>query len=975
MNKSVVLIIVLVCLFSGCGSDTNTSNVSKGVFLDSAVEGLTYESHHSGITDSNGTFKYFAGDKVSFYIADVLLGQTSAKDRITPVDLVHGAVDETDPTATNICRLLQSLDVDGNPDNGIRITDEINELVRGKNIVFNQSISDFETDPAVLELFTSLNEMGVFKGVWERTLCSAEQAQRHLRRSLAGGIIAGTTHYIEREMAKQKAVGLSIALVDANGVIWAEGFGWADKEKEIKVTPDTIYMLGSISKSPTAVSLLQLHEQGIISIDDPAVNYLPDFTMAERYPNQLQEMTVRRLLNHHAGIPGDLFNNGVVEESWDRWGCHLYTDWLLDYLKTDYPGHPPGEMTVYSNTGFVLAGEIALKMGGVEGETYSDFLDRVLFSPLGMSHTSLKKVSENLAKGYENGTPAPIVEMNCTFGATGGIYSSVQDMARFIMILINAGRGPDGVRILNPETVAMMGDCERSVLDIHSFWQPGLGLDTVADPALHYAGRAWMKNGSTGGYNSSMAVLPDLKLGVIVLTNSDTAHDLPAAVARECLKNAIYEKYGIAPSPAPTLPEYPSVNEPSVIAGVYVKKTGYDRVDDNGDGTLTWTRDAHHQAPAPYILAFNGKAYCAKDRTERLRFMNLPWGGTNHFVMVQSGSSGSDLDDGFYGGYVRQIIGEKMMVSPAIPNAWKGREGLCVIDNLPWNDSGWAFPFSQLSEKDGFLIIDGEYVAIPQNDTLAFLPGLNNRADSSLRVVQHNGVGKMLFGGYRSYAIDEMPTIAGGDVIHGTGSLHKTDWFRLEKVLPTYSLDAIIDEGEDYVLTVFDSSFTLVGRERGSISWTPKQLGSYYLAVTPTPDAGENHTYTLWVNEPLGVSPSPGEETCGYSVTAEIVMPTECWPPDQWKDGEPPLMRGYLTTPGMATREDAQFGFDRYDGKIYVTFTQVTYGEHTLTVAPDVGDPYSIGFFCKGCEDLYPENYSPEGVIAAKNIYLDPLCD
>ncbi len=144
--------------------------------------------------------------------------------------------------------------------------------------------------------------------------------------------IEKTSAFIEKGMTDNNVVGLSIALVDGNKIVWAEGFGWSDKENNIPATPNTVYMLGSGTKTMTAVALLRLHEEGIISLDNPARNYLPEFTMAGRFPNQMQNITVRRLLNHHSGIPGDIYTGLFVEKAWNEWGGNLYTDWLFNYL-------------------------------------------------------------------------------------------------------------------------------------------------------------------------------------------------------------------------------------------------------------------------------------------------------------------------------------------------------------------------------------------------------------------------------------------------------------------------------------------------------------------------------------------------------------------------------------------------------------------------------------------------------------------
>jgi len=657
--------------------------------------------------------------------------------------------------------------------------------------------------------------------------------------------IQDTSDFITKEMKKADAVGLSIALVSDDEIVWAEGFGWADKENKIPATADSKFMLGSGTKTLTTVALLKLCEQGFIGLDNPITGYLPEFDMAPRYPFQLQEMTVRRLLNHHSGIPGDLYAAGFLfGESWENYGCDLYMDFLMDYLSEDYPSHPPGEMAVYSNTGFVLAGEIALRRGGLPGETFADFMKRELFRPLGMGQTSLRLSRENLALGYMGGEVAETKHTNCTFGATGGAWTTVNDIARFMIMVNNEGITPDGRQFLQPETVAMMGDAERSGLDIDSMFQPGLGLDSMEDPAMKYAGRAWMKNGGTGDYFSLMEMLPDKKLGAVVLTNSDTAENLPWAVVRKCLQNAVRDKYGIHPT-APILPTYDSETNPAQIEGIYVKKYGYDKIIDNGDDTLTWIIDAQNDNPMTTVLNYRNGTYRADDRTESISFKTLPWDGRDYFVMIQSGSSGADRDEYPYGGYVRSIIGQKV-IPVGISDAWKNRLGPYVFDNVAWNDIRWGCPFAMFTEKDGLLLWDGENTAVAENEDTAFMAGLNNRSDSSIRVIQQDGKEKLLFGGYRAYPLAQVPLIASGDVISGTVDLFESDWFRLDTVSPGQEVAVeVTTESDGYALTLFNEGGAFMGMEAGAISWTTRQ-GSYFLAVSPTPEA--SGFYTMLVN-------------------------------------------------------------------------------------------------------------------------------
>ena len=680
--------------------------------------------------------------------------------------------------------------------------------------------------------------------------CSSSSSDSNSKSFLT--TIANTTAYVKTEMEKYKAVGLSVALVSGDKVVWSQGFGWADKENQIAATEDTVYMLGSGTKTLTAVAVLKLVEQGIVSLDEPIVNYIPEFNMVDRFPDQMRNMTVRRSLNHHSGIPGDLYNAQVLYGApWNQWGgCDVYMDWLLDYLSKDYPSHPPGQMATYSNTGFVLAGEVALRADGPAGETFPDYLARKLFEPLGMNHTSLFVIKENLATGYEGGEPTEDKILNCTVGASGGAFTTVKDMARFLIMVNNGGMGPGGVRFLTPETVVMLGEAEKSSLDIDSLFQPGLGLDTMDDPVMQYAGRAWMKSGGTPGFVSLMEMLPDKKLGVIVLANSDTSGLLVWGVVRECLKQAVREKYGIEPTP-PDLTTYISLKDPSEIEGIYLKGSGYDKVEDNGDGILTWTQNAQADDAKSFVLTYQDDVYRAEGKTESIIFNKIPWAGQEYFVMIQSGSNGSEGDQYMYGGFIRRIVGQKVSVPP-LSEVWKARLGIYINDNLPWDDANWPEPFSILEEKDNLLIRDMANTAIPEDDTIAFLQAIANRKDSSIRVVQEDGKEKLLCGGYRGYAIGQVPAIASGDVVTGTVSLFKSDWYRFDGTVPEQTVKiAVSSDPSNYALTLFEFDsknleFVFKGREMGAISWTTAQTQKFYfVAITPTPDASGNYNMSV----------------------------------------------------------------------------------------------------------------------------------
>ena len=156
------------------------SNIHIGVFTDSPVEGLAYTTEtQSGITDESGAFTYMDGEMVEFHLGGLTLGEGPARPIMTPIDLVEGAMDETDPAVTNICRLLQTLDADENPENGIMIPEEIADMMISESINFMMDEYDFAHQDGIVNLMDSLMNVPGFEH--GRMMVSGDSAQEHMR--------------------------------------------------------------------------------------------------------------------------------------------------------------------------------------------------------------------------------------------------------------------------------------------------------------------------------------------------------------------------------------------------------------------------------------------------------------------------------------------------------------------------------------------------------------------------------------------------------------------------------------------------------------------------------------------------------------------------------------------------------------------------------------------------------------------------
>jgi hypothetical protein len=168
---------------SGLGSSiSNAPAALTGVFIDGPVAGITYQTPTlGGMTDVAGTFKYKDGEKVTFSIGNVVLGSVVGKPVLTPLDIVDGAKDTSDQRVVNISVFLQTLDQDGNPENGITISSKTASFVKqyGSETNFNQPVRAFSFDPGFRNVMNELNDIDAF-GETPRAVKSPTVAKNHL---------------------------------------------------------------------------------------------------------------------------------------------------------------------------------------------------------------------------------------------------------------------------------------------------------------------------------------------------------------------------------------------------------------------------------------------------------------------------------------------------------------------------------------------------------------------------------------------------------------------------------------------------------------------------------------------------------------------------------------------------------------------------------------------------------------------------
>jgi CubicO group peptidase (beta-lactamase class C family) len=240
------------------------------------------------------------------------------------------------------------------------------------------------------------------------------------------------TNYIKRNGLP----GASIVIVKDGKVVYEKGYGHDSEGKPL--TEKSLMRIGSVSKSFTAFSVLQLVDEGKINLDDPVVKYLPELTMND---SRLQKVTIRHLLSHTSGIPSPTI---VPPANTVKAGVERLQDRQLKWQ--------PGDKYLYSNPNYWILARLVEVISGME---FPQYLKQKIFSPLGMDNT-LSAINsgdpvKGLSQGYITayGTALPWSELEQMFAGSGGVISTAADMGKWLSMHTNEGKNVNGERLLS----------------------------------------------------------------------------------------------------------------------------------------------------------------------------------------------------------------------------------------------------------------------------------------------------------------------------------------------------------------------------------------------------------------------------------------------------------------------------------------------------------------------------------------------
>jgi CubicO group peptidase (beta-lactamase class C family) len=383
------------------------------------------------------------------------------------------------------------------------------------------------------------------------------------------------------EKRKQLGVpGVAVAIVKDDKVIFQKGFGWRDVERKLPVTADTLFAIGSCTKAFTAMAAVISQDTGKLSLDDSPKKHLAYFKLQDTEADA--KITVRNLLDHSSGLmrsdlvalPGVLNREEVIKVA----GLAKPTAKLREKFQ-------------YQNTMYSAAGEVVAKANGT---TWEKFIGERIFKPLGMksSNTSIKEMSRasDHATGYwlddKIATKAPFNDLR-NIAAAGAINSNVKDMAQWIRLMLGDGVF-EGKRLVS----------EKGYMDIVTrhmkMGDDGYGLGWALGTRNGHPVIA--HGGGVDGFNSLVELMPDQKLGFVVLINAPAQDGLAYMISSAVYDNLVEkpETPTAAPPPVPpptaNLPQYKELIDQYEVGDTHLEiTTKEDRVVLIAPGQPTFT--------------------------------------------------------------------------------------------------------------------------------------------------------------------------------------------------------------------------------------------------------------------------------------------------------------------------------------------------------------------------------------------------
>jgi len=316
-----------------------------------------------------------------------------------------------------------------------------------------------------------------------------------------------------KKMKRNKVVGASMALIENGTLVYDMNYGFEDIAQNKKANSNTIYKIQSITKSFTAIAVMQLHEKGLLDINESIKKYIPEFKMETLYDDD-NEIIIKDILTHSAGLPSDIMNGMIALEVPD-------IHWTINELNKVTTSSPRHLQSAYSNIGYALLGELIHRVSGLSFERY---VIENICKPTGMHNTKIKISADKHSKAYVD--KKEFQNFAIRDQAAGAFSSSSTDMIKFTQMILQDGQY-NGKSILTKKSFDEIKK-DHILKNVLESTEPyGYGIerhkillkrkDGTASPATFFA-----HSGDGLAFHAVYGYIPELNLGGVILTNTDS---------------------------------------------------------------------------------------------------------------------------------------------------------------------------------------------------------------------------------------------------------------------------------------------------------------------------------------------------------------------------------------------------------------------------------------------------------------------
>lgn len=530
-------------------------------------------------------------------------------------------------------------------------------------------------------------------------------------------------------LKKNKVVGASIAIVDNGKIVYSTGYGFSDKKAKTPADDKTVYRVGSISKSFTTLSVLQLHNEGKLNYENPLGEYLTDFSINNRFEQQ-NPILISNIMTHTAGLPCDMMNGFFATNPPDQ-------KWIIKQIKHQYTIAPQNHMMAYSNLGYGLLGELIARTSNL---TYEEYLTQNIFQPLQMTSSYVhfdENKNHSLSKCYIRGKEK--AEPEISDEAAGLVHCSALDMANYTLMFLNDGKF-NGKQILPENLIAEMEKDHISNIQLNNGIKYGYGLfinnyrlkdDATGDSTeIEYIGHG----GDTFGYHADFGYIEELGIGAVILTNSSRGNVFAKC---EDLINIYIQNEKDKHLEHINYMDNFTGNDKKIandkIFGVYESPAGIIEVNDSNlvkfkqnGAKVVFKRESSKDK-------FSAKVVLLGFISIKLKGQEFDFVENNNQIYMKAHASRPKMKDYF---------AEKSEAKP-IPQSWKDAFGkyevtgktFAVPDKFPYNSKGLK---AELTEKDGFILfkMKGKSIYLRQN---LYLNALDNKTAISKGYTRNTG--------------------------------------------------------------------------------------------------------------------------------------------------------------------------------------------------------------------------------------------